>query len=92
MKKSSPETTRPRGLIFGMLLYLVDLYQICSNYAPGVKTGLPKVSTGTWSAISRYVSFKQKSGERYRATCFKGCWVVFFIFIQIVYGSSLSKK
>ena len=47
------ETTRPR-----------DLYQACSKMAP------PEVSPGTWSAFSRYlyVSFKQNSGERFRAT------------------------
>ena len=31
------ETTRPRAMIFGMLHHLVDLYQVCSNYATGVK-------------------------------------------------------
>ena len=33
------ETLRPRVLIFGMLHFLVDLYQVCSNYAPGAKNG-----------------------------------------------------
>ena len=33
------ETTRPRALIFGMKHYLVDLYQVCSNYTPGAKNG-----------------------------------------------------
>ena len=33
------ETIRPRALIFGMKHDLVDLYQVCSNYAP-----LPKGS------------------------------------------------
>ena len=33
------ETTRPRALIFGMEHHLVDLYQVCSNYAPGAKSG-----------------------------------------------------
>ena len=33
------ETRRPRSLIFGTQLCLVDLYQDCSNYSPGVKTG-----------------------------------------------------
>ena len=36
-EKSSSETTRPGVLIFGMYYHLVDLYQVCSNYAPGVK-------------------------------------------------------
>ena len=31
------ETTRHRALIFGMKHHLVDLYQICPNYAPGAK-------------------------------------------------------
>ena len=31
------EITRPRALIFDMLHHLVDLYQVCSNYAPGIK-------------------------------------------------------
>ena len=30
---------RRRALIFGMWHLLVDLYQVCSNDAPGVKTG-----------------------------------------------------
>ena len=33
------ETTRPRALIFGMYYHLVDLYQLCSNYALGAKPG-----------------------------------------------------
>ena len=31
------ETTRPRALTFGMKHHLVDLYLICSYYAPGAK-------------------------------------------------------
>ena len=31
------ETRRPRLLIFGIKLHLVDLCQICSNYSPGAK-------------------------------------------------------
>ena len=31
------ETTGPRVLIFGMLHYLVNLYQVCLNYMPGAK-------------------------------------------------------
>ena len=31
------ETTRHSALIFDMKHHLVDLYQGCSNYAPGVK-------------------------------------------------------
>ena len=33
------ETTRPAGLMFGMLHHLVDLYEVFSNYAPGAKMG-----------------------------------------------------
>ena len=33
------ETTRPRALILGMKHHLVDLYQLCSNDAPGAKNG-----------------------------------------------------
>ena len=33
------ETRRPRALIFDVLHDLVDLYQNCSNYAPGAKNG-----------------------------------------------------
>ena len=31
-----------RALIFGMEHHLVDLYQVCSNNAPGVKNGLTR--------------------------------------------------
>ena len=31
------ETRRPRSLIFGMSLHLIDHYQSCSNYSPGFK-------------------------------------------------------
>ena len=34
------ESIRSRALIFGMQHHLVDLYQICSNYAPGAKMAL----------------------------------------------------
>ena len=34
------ETIRSRAFIFGMLHHLVDLYQVCSKYAPGAKNGL----------------------------------------------------
>ena len=39
MNKSSPETTRPRALIFHMQHHLVYLYQVCLKYAPGAKNG-----------------------------------------------------
>ena len=53
------ETTRPRALIFGRKHHLVDLYQVCSNYSTGAKNGRYRYL---------YVSFKQNSGERLRAT------------------------
>ena len=31
-----------RALIFGMWHHLVDLYHVCSNYAPGAKNGPPR--------------------------------------------------
>ena len=34
-KKYFSETTRSRALVFGMWHNLVDLYQVCSNYALG---------------------------------------------------------
>ena len=63
------ETIRLRALIFGMLHHLVDLYQVCSNYAPGAKMAPHQMSPGTWSAFNRYlsVSFKQNS-ERFWVT------------------------
>ena len=30
------------ALIFGMYHHVVDLYQVCSNYAPGVKMAPPR--------------------------------------------------
>ena len=33
------ETIRPRVLIIDMKHHLVDLYQLCSNYAPWAKNG-----------------------------------------------------
>ena len=33
------ETIRPRALIFSMYHNLVNLHQVCSNYAPGAKNG-----------------------------------------------------
>ena len=41
-KKILPEATRPRALIFGMKHHLVDLYQVCSNNAPGWKWPCPR--------------------------------------------------
>ena len=35
------EATRPRALIFGLEHHLVDLCQVCSNYASGAILALP---------------------------------------------------
>ena len=35
------EIIKPRFLIFGMKHHLVDLYQVCSNYAPWAQTVSP---------------------------------------------------
>ena len=46
------ETTRYRALVFGMMCHLVDLYQVCSNYAPGAKNGsVPGVTCFTLANI-----------------------------------------
>ena len=48
------ETTRPSWLIFGLWHHLVDLYQVCSNTAPGAKNGpSPRVITYFISAYKR---------------------------------------
>ena len=33
------ETMRPRSLIYSKKHHLVNLYQVCSNYAPGPENG-----------------------------------------------------
>ena len=33
------ETIMPRALIFGIYHDILDLYQVCSNYASGAKNG-----------------------------------------------------
>ena len=38
------ETTRPRALNFGMKHHLVNLYQVRSNYIPGIKKAPPQGS------------------------------------------------
>ena len=43
-----------RALIFGMQHHLVDLYQVCSNYAPGAKNGpATGVKCFTWAYIGK---------------------------------------
>ena len=37
VKISLSKTTLPRALMFGMKRYVVELYQVCSNYAPWAK-------------------------------------------------------
>ena len=36
VKNLMSETTGPKALIFGMKHHLVDFYQVCSNYRPGI--------------------------------------------------------
>ena len=38
-EKIFSKTTRPRAIILGMLHHLGNLYQVCSNNAPGAKNG-----------------------------------------------------
>ena len=60
------ETIMPRVLIIGMYHHLVDLYQVCSNYAPGAKSGpapgVPR-DLASFQQITIY-----NSGEQFRAT------------------------
>ena len=61
--KEKPETyscLKPYGLepwYFGMCHHLVDLNQVCSNYAPGAKIALHQVSRGKWSAFNRSIMY-----------------------------------
>ena len=49
-----PETTRTRALIFDMYHHLVDLYQVCSNYAPGASNrSVPGVTCFTYAFIGK---------------------------------------
>ena len=43
-EKILSKTTRPRAMIFGMMDHLVNLYQVCWNYKPGVMNGPPRGS------------------------------------------------
>ena len=45
------ETTEPRALILGIKHHQVDLYQVCSNNAPGVKMVPPWGSHVLYSII-----------------------------------------
>ena len=81
------ETIRFRALIFGHILTSTSLVKLCpwgqNNPAPG--------SPGTWSAFYRYlyISFKQNSGERFRAiwpSCFITEWsTVYYLSYSIPY-------
>ena len=53
------ETTRFRALVHDMYHHLVDLYQVCSNYAPWAKNGPPTEVTQAYikSTFSEYVHF-----------------------------------
>ena len=70
MKKISwSETTSPRALIFGMQHHLVDIYQICSNKAPGVNNGPTAGVTlayikSTFSG-NGHVAYQTKGNEAY---------------------------
>ena len=53
------ETIRLRAMIFGMYADLVDLYSVCSNYAPGAKfSPTPGVTRdmGSFQQIHLYVN------------------------------------
>ena len=48
------ETIRVRAAKFGMSLYLMGLYQVSSNYSPGVKFDpTPGVTSFTWDYIGK---------------------------------------
>ena len=87
------ETISSRTLIFGMFYDLVDLYQVCSNDAPGAKIGPPQVSPGTRPAFNRYlyVSFKQNSGERFRAT-WPSCLTIIMYILYWILQTVLPQK
>ena len=65
----SSETTRTRALIYGMYHNLVDLYQVCSNIAPGANNGLTAGVTQACikSTFSEYghVAYQIKGNEAY---------------------------
>ena len=52
--------TRPRGLIFGLQHHLVDLYQVCSNNAPGDKNG-PTTRVTFYIGLKAEVDNKRQS-------------------------------
>ena len=72
------ETIRLRALIFGKYHHLVDLYQVFFKLCPwGQKWPCPRCHQGHGQlSIETYnVSFKQNSGERFRASwpsCLRG--------------------
>ena len=48
------ETTKLRALIFGMKHHIVDLCQVCSNYAPWTNYGSPQGSRFTSAYIGKH--------------------------------------
>ena len=76
------ETIRLRALTFGLYHSPVDLYQVCSNYAPG--------RYAQWSAFYQYVSFKQNTGERFMVT-WSSCYMKIMPLNKSVYSSVSSK-
>ena len=49
---------RLRATKFGMYLYLLGLYQVSSNYSPGVKFDpIPGVTSFTWDYIGKPLEF-----------------------------------
>ena len=54
-------TVRPRTFIFGLYLYLVSLYQRCSKYALGVKTGPTLRGGGVISFTQTYIGITLKN-------------------------------
>ena len=65
------ETIRPRDLIFGMLHHLVDLYQVCSNYALGGEIWFrPKVTYFTQAYIGKHGKIFSSETIRPRALIF----------------------
>ena len=72
MKKIfSSRTIRPGALIFGMYHHLVDLYQSCLNYAPGVENCPALGVTCFTQACCNHLDGEERAG------CF--AWFVFLV-------------
>ena len=62
---------KARATKFGMQLYLMGLYQVSSNYSPGVKFDpTPRVTSFTWDYIGRILEFSLYVAIRPRVTKF----------------------